>query len=647
MSRAESIAEEISTGNLKRKEIFIKLERTIKQNPAFYGGSITFKPYAYRPDRRLYSAYYTKEDGVFKYLQLDKIYDYTQPEYKWYSLAMKKGSRWCEPYFCSAGETLMSTYSAPFYKVEAGSKIIEEGPIGVITIDISLDYIREIIHSLDLGPSGFGALLSKKGHYLYHPNNEFVLTGKTIRELGEELNDKDRISLSDKILKGESGIIDHVSSTTGLSSWLIYESIPTNGWSLNNTFIKDDIQMNVDLLRRQQIRICIFLILFLLSLSFILLGHYKSGEKKLWLFSALTAFFLLIGIGYIWNLALTYCKDNTEDTIRITDQATLNSFMHKYADECVEKHIHSPVYIPTGIFLESVRFANACDIDISGYIWQKYNTNTHRHLIRELLISGAQDVEFTEIYHCKKEYEEIRRWFFQARLTQHFDNSEYPLNQETISVHLLHKDLNHNIVLIPDLAAYRLTNPAFLPGLDKNLLIPGWKLKRSFFNLRQITYDTDFGMDESILMENFPTLSFSVVIRRNFLDSFISSLTPLIVVALLLFSIFFISTRDKEKKKLLGVSTGSTLGFCAGLFFVVVFGHIGIRKEITAQEVFYLEYFYLVMYLVLLWISVNSILLILSNKIFFIQYKDNLISKLLYWPVLLVLLFEITVIFFY
>jgi hypothetical protein len=97
----------------------------------------------------------------------------------------------------------------------------------------------------------------------------------------------------------------------------------------------------------------------------------------------------------------------------------------------------------------------------------------------------------------------------------------------------------------------------------------------------------------------------------------------------------------------LDTPTGKVLGFCAGLFFVVVFSHIGIRQKISAEEVFYLEYFYFIMYLALLWVSVNSLLLSLAKNLKIIQYKDSLITKLVYWPVILGLCAIITLITFY
>jgi len=53
-------------------------------------------------------------------------------------------------------------------------------PLGLLVIDISMDHVKKIIDGIDLGPSGFGTLISKKGIYLHHPDMEYVVTRKKI-----------------------------------------------------------------------------------------------------------------------------------------------------------------------------------------------------------------------------------------------------------------------------------------------------------------------------------------------------------------------------------------------------------------------------------------------------------------------------------
>jgi signal recognition particle subunit SEC65 len=62
-------------------------------------------------------------------------------------------------------------YSAIFYQQDAETH--RKVPAGVVVICISLNEIKKILEELELGPSGFGALASRKGVYLYHTVNLF------------------------------------------------------------------------------------------------------------------------------------------------------------------------------------------------------------------------------------------------------------------------------------------------------------------------------------------------------------------------------------------------------------------------------------------------------------------------------------------
>jgi hypothetical protein len=53
---------------------------------------------------------------------------------------------------------------------------------------------------------------------------------------------------------------------------------------------------------------------------------------------------------------------------------------------------------------------------------------------------------------------------------------------------------------------------------------------------------------------------------------------------------------------------GFDIGICASIFFVVALSHIGLRNNIVSDEIFYLEYFCMVMYLNLIWVCCHSIL---------------------------------------
>jgi hypothetical protein len=516
----------------------------------------------------------------------------------------------------------------------------------VVSVDLSMDEIRRIIESLDLGPAGFGALVSAKGVYLYHPNTDLVLGKKTLAQVAAEQGDPDRLLLAGKVAGRESGIIEHRSTTTGLGSWLSYAPVPSSGWSLQNTFITDDLPWDVTRIRRELMDLIIALLVCASTGAALLLRAHTGSVPRLWATSIVTAALFALGIGCLWKVALNYDSQASPEGVRISDKATLQSVMNGYVRSSAERHTEPPVYIPTGVFIESASFNATNDLAVTGYLWQKYTIGRHDGLTRGFVISDATNLDVSEPYRQQENDTEVVRWHFTCTVRERFDHARYPLEQEAIGLRILHKDLNHNVVLVPDLAAYKFTNPTSLPGLEKGVLLPGWALTQSFFELRKRRYDTNFGLERSIAKEDFPALHFNIVVRRIFLEAFISNLTPIIIVTILLFTLLMIGSRDERLVGFMQAGSGRVLNICVAMFFVIAFSHVDIRRKLAAEQIFYLEYFYFLIYAAMLWISINSVLFAMGRHIRWIQYKNNVISQLLFWPFLLSALFTVTVMAF-
>lgn len=638
MGSTESLAVGLTKRTVNPTNMHDKLKAMLAGNDNFNGATVTFAPYAYNANTRLYSAYYSKTgvDGELRFKQLADVYDYTTPKYDWYVEPMTKGNRWGEPYWDEAGKTYMVTYSALFYgdHPEAG----QQAPEGVVTVDISMSRMKDFIESLDIGPSGFIALTTRGGNYLYHPNNEYVQLRRNLRDIAHEKNDKDRLKVADMVASSEGGIIDHVSTTTGQESWLIFEPVPISGWSVQNTFIKDGLAMDVDTLRRQIIWIIILAIVFLSSLSALLLGVQPNSSLRIWILTAVISLLLIIGVSMIWNLALNYYSADRLRGDKISDKAILASLMQDYEEISEQKDLPKPLFVATGLFIDAIKFSNANDVLVTGRVWQKYPVTFPKDLVKGILIGRAKGVKFTETAKRVDDGQELLQWSFQAELRVQMDYSRYPLEVEQLVMQLLPLDTDENIVLVPDLDAYKLTTAALLPGLDEEVFIPGWKLTESFFLFRSQQKNTNFGIKKNFDQQLLPTLHYVIGIKRMFIDAFISNLTPLIIVAIVLFSVVLLSTE---------VEIGKVLSVCVAVFFVVVFSHLDIRKSISAGEVFYLEYFFFVIYFAIIFAPMNSFRSALSMRSKFFEFEHGLLPKLSYWPIITGAFFLITVFKFY
>jgi hypothetical protein len=640
MNDAHALADELTASRFSMAELHDRMVATAHKNSIYFGVSITYRPFGFDSDRRLYAPYYNRGgvDGEFEFVQIEDSYDYsnqTDPENDWYVLPMQQGSRWSEPGWGRAGKSYGAIYSSVFYEQAPGPG--ERSPLGVVTITISLDRIKQLIEDIDLGPSGFGALTSLKGVYLYHPNREFILSKKSIVHLAEEKNDLDRLEMAEMIAKGQRGIIDHISTTTKQPSWLVFVPVPLADWSLQTTFLKKDIEIDVDKLRHQLVMIVVAVLAFLLvSLACV---HYRAGgnEQKSWLLTGIGSLFIACGIGCIWVIALSYNPADKISGVRVSDKATLQNIMSDYMYGSREKHLEPPIFVPTGVFIDSIKFSGPSDVLLSGHIWQKYSADFPEAISKEFMISKATNVKINEVDRSSQQGEEVIRSYFEAEIRQKLTHETYPLERERIGLRIIHKELDHNIVLVPDLDAYAILNASLLPGLDKDAFISGWKLTNTYYELRQRNLNTNFGLGQTIERENFPVLYYNIGIQRNFIDAFISNLTPLIIVSIMLFFLLLLVDKFDAIK---------IFSICVAMFFVLVFSHIDIRSKISAQEIFYLEYFYFLTYGSILFVALDSIGTLLKSDVLLFRTNSR-IPQLLFWPVLLGTLFGVTVATFY
>ena len=104
-----------------------------------------------------------------------------------------------------------------------------------------------------------------------------------------------------------------------------------------------------------------------------------------------------------------------------------------------------------------------------------------------------------------------------------------------------------------------------------------------------------------------------------------------------------LTSKDEQHLSVMQAGSGRVLNICASMFLVIVFSHVNIRRTIVVEQVFYLEYFFFLTYFAILLVSLNSVLYSANANINLVQYQENLIPRLCFWPCLFALLFTITV----
>ena len=302
-------------------------------------------------------------------------------------------------------------------------------------------------------------------------------------------------------------------------------------------------------------------------------------------------------------------------------------------------------YVQTGIFINHLQFIAENKIAIVAYIWQRYIDGVHDNISRGFIVPQATSITATEISRTKEKKVETIIWLVQATLNQHLNYARYPFDVKDLQIQLWHKDFDKNIILVPDLDSYRLINPRSLPGLSPGAYLAGWNIQGSHFGYKKNDYNTTFGMYtygpfgiyQHIERSTTPELYFNITVNRRLIDTIIADLLPLIVIAVLLFVILLTSVKQGY----------AVLGSCTSVFFGLVFAQVRFRVKIPSYQLVYFENFYFLMYAAILAIVIVSILHLLELPLPFIRYRRNIIAKLLYWPILLVVLIIITMYYLY
>jgi hypothetical protein len=369
-------------------------------------------------------------------------------------------------------------------------------------------------------------------------------------------------------------------------------------------------------------------------------------RRRLRIVSALISLAFLIVLCSIWFSVYTAPPTpNPADTVVTTpEEAT------RYLETLIPapKPGEEPlVFIPTGMYIESLKFTGPYNVLVSGYIWQRYaNDLPLKDLDKGFVLPEAEYVRSSEVYRAQQGNEELIGWAFQATLREQFDYERYPLDRNQIWLQLWHKDFERNVYLAPDLGAYTTLDPDTLPGLDSDIVLENWDIQQSFLSYRANRYNANFGIQGYVADIEQPELYYNISIKRDLVSALISRLIVPVVILIQLFVIVMVIGRDNKRLEQFGVRPGAVIFTCAAFFFAVLVAQNSLRTELEAQGFVYLESLYLLTYVVILAVAVNSVLLAAQPDLKLFREYDNLWAEISYWPSILLAMIVITLLTF-
>lgn len=359
------------------------------------------------------------------------------------------------------------------------------------------------------------------------------------------------------------------------------------------------------------------------------------------------------------DMNVVSAKPNKDTPIHVRfigSQKDVNCLQEEQNKLAQQKSVDAPIFVPTGVFIQSLEFTSANDAVMTGYVWQRYPKNMTADIERGFIMpEGDSDIyalEDAAVYRKEQGDEVVLGWYVATTLRQTFDYSHYPFDRQDIWLRLWHVNFDRNVILVPDLKAYDAVDfwtddtETFL-GVERDFVLERYTLERTYFNYHYNNYNTDFGIDTYAGQTAFPELYFNVGVKRDVMDAFVAYMIPMVILVLMAFGVQFIVTQIPDKMSMHGISTTGLIGYYASLFFIGVLAQLDIRRTLNAPGVVYLEYFYFILYIILLLQTVNSVIFAATDDVGWLEYKDNLYPKVIFFPITLGLMFIVTAYLFY
>jgi class 3 adenylate cyclase/HAMP domain-containing protein len=231
----------------QQQDLVRLMETMVRNNRDVFGVAAAFEPYAFAPQRYFFCPYCYREKDRIKitYLGSDA---YRYFYWDWYQIPQELNRPvWSEPYFDEGGgNIIMSTYSVPFYRGKGPDRKFK----GVVTADLSLMWLKDLVSGVKIYQSGYAFLISQNGVFVSHPDKQWIMR-ESIFSLAEARGDPSLRSLGRDMTRGGSGFVSLTDFFSGKKSWLFYAPLPSTGWSLGVVIPENELFAQVHSLSQQ------------------------------------------------------------------------------------------------------------------------------------------------------------------------------------------------------------------------------------------------------------------------------------------------------------------------------------------------------------------------------------------------------------
>ncbi|MBA2595175.1 MAG: hypothetical protein H0V00_00930 [Chloroflexia bacterium] len=385
---------------------------------------------------------------------------------------------------------------------------------------------------------------------------------------------------------------------------------------------------------------------FVLSLSFAVFKPAVRNVDGATRMSIVWTFAILLCLLFTWRVIVIADRWVIGVGTPILSAQELETFIAEHPDSFAPYDYR----IPTGVYLQSFEFLNSTNVEMTGFIWQKYGPEIPDHIMRGVVLPEAVEEAYKsqEVWRIERDGVEEIGWYFSGKIRQNFDYQLYPFDRQDIWLRLWSPEPLEGVLLVPDFASFRDLDPAALPGLDTEFVYGGWDPLWSEFTYRLLDYNVDFGLGYGFSGAPDPELYFNLAVERDFLGPILEHVVLELAIAILVFFLLLLMAHESDDlRDRVGLTIFDLIVAAGGLLFAVILDHNAIRGAVESQALVYMEWFPLVLDVFIVLVVLTAVLRVKRWRLPLLGYTGDLIPVLAYWPALFGTLLAVTLLVFF
>lgn len=632
--------QEFSVGEIKEL-----IKKTALDFPEIRGVTACYEPNGFSEDTRLFCPYYHK--GNQSYVFVEESYDYTikGSGTAWYTGVVENGVTWANPYYGTAAGEWYVDYGVPFY-YQTGPK---KGQVrGIIDFSLEMGDFKNLVHSISVGKTGYAFITAGNGAFITHPVSDYIGT-KTLADVIETEVSPEMVMAYKAIKDKKTGHLEFVDSATGSQSLFFFDNISTSGYGLGLFFSKKDLAGNQVALNRRYVKMALTFSVFLVILIALYFGRDDLDRREIEVLSLLTSVLLFANIYLIGSLQHRLLVSlDANGSPPIVDTTSLERFIGQQDEKASRLKIAKSTPVPTGIYIERMEFADSYNVNLGGTVWQRYPLNVAEDV--NVGFRFPQMSPFAEAAYVEESYREtiepkegaegylLVGWDFRVTLRLNLEYKDFPFDKRHLDIEITPLSATDNLVFVPDLSGYKFTNPDRKSGMSKDIELSGNHIVETYFNFTTHTKDAGFGYPSHATFEDVPVLHYNVTLNRKLLNAFVTYLIPIFVTLSMIYILILASTKSGDRQGI--------IESMAAFFFVLIFSHIDLRKDIVTADLIFIEYFYFITYLMIV-LSTLNLITYTKDRTQMFDYNENQIYRAVYFPIFFFLLLVVMLVRFY